>query len=295
MSWNETPGVSRTDGRLGVSRTDGRLCMTRTDGRLCRLLRELDGVQREPAFDHVEGWWSDLWREKADPQIPELQAEIAAKDAQITALQSTIASLNISLKQAENAGQKERIRVDGRRGNLVKRTKYQWILDNTITETLSEEAATYEQGMKYMQDAADAFLKMPLKNIDDRTVDEFEHHTDLGVSLLLNQLRFDYTTKRAWRNGKEISAYALSGPLSILLERADAEKSCKIWTKRLAKGNGTIFVLIERLKKVLTAEELGIMDKVVENVHSFMRLFNVGPAISRHEENKEPAAFAAAQ
>jgi hypothetical protein len=251
----------------------------------------LGRLQREAAFDHTEApSFRDYWYQREDPRIQKLQAEIAAKDAQITQLQSTISSLNILLRQekdyrkqerirfqqAENAGQKERIRVDRKRGNLVKCTKYQWILDNTITETLSEEAAKYEQGMKYIQDTADAFLEMPIKEIDNRTVEEFEYHTNLGLFRLMQQFRLNYSTTRVWRNGIESPAYVLIGPISILLEHADAEELCKLWTIYLTIGIKTTFTLIERVKKVLTAEELENMDKIVENIHSFMRLFNVG-------------------
>ena len=49
---------------------------------------------------------------------------MAEKDLQIQ-------QLNVALNQEENAGQKEPIRTT-KRGNLVKRTKYQWIIDNKI-------------------------------------------------------------------------------------------------------------------------------------------------------------------
>ncbi len=66
--------------------------------------------------------------------------KIAKKDLQIQ-------QLNVALKQAEDAGKKERIRTDTQRGNLVKRTKNQWFLDNNITNKLSEQEAQYEQGV----------------------------------------------------------------------------------------------------------------------------------------------------
>jgi hypothetical protein len=117
---------------------------------------------------------------------------------------------------------------------------------------------------------------MPIKKIDDRTVDEFEYHTNLGLFRLMQQFRLNYSTTRVWHNGIETPAYVLIGPISILLEHADAEKLCQVWTIYLTMGIKTIFMLIERVKKVLTAEELGNMDKIVENIHSFMCLFNVG-------------------
>jgi hypothetical protein len=250
----------------------------------------LGRLQRETAFDHTEApSFRDYWYQREDPRIQKLQAEIAAKDAQITELKSTISSLNIFLRQekdysekqrirfhqAENAGQKERIRVDRKRGQLVKQTKYQWILNNTITETLSEQDAKYEQGMKYIQNISDAFLEMPIEEIDKRTVEEFEGYTHLGLYQLMNAMRFNYTKTRVWRNGMETPGYEMSGPVGHLLSTAAAKELCEGWPLYLTKYGQRIFMLIERLKKVLTPTELRSMTKIVESIHSFMILFSV--------------------
>ena len=150
---------------------------------------------------------------------------MAEKDLQIQ-------QLNVALNQEENAGQEELIRTT-KRGNLVKRTKNQWIIDNKITETLSIQNAQYEQGMKYIQDMFDAFCQMSIKDIDERTVADFDGEKVLGVSHIL------------WEK----------------------------WIYCLRDQKSTIFLLIDRVEKVLDSNELHIMDNIVESIHSFMRLF----------------------
>ena len=74
-------------------------------------------------------------------QVQLLQEKLVRADTKIAEKELQIQQLNVALKQAEDAGKKERIRIDTQRGNLVKRTKYQWFLDNNISETLSEQEA----------------------------------------------------------------------------------------------------------------------------------------------------------
>jgi hypothetical protein len=76
-----------------------------------------------------------------------LQEKLVRADTKIAKKDLQIQQLNVALKQAEDAGKKERIRTDTQRGNLVKRTKNQWFLDNNITNKLSEQEAQYEQGV----------------------------------------------------------------------------------------------------------------------------------------------------
>jgi hypothetical protein len=237
----------------------------------------LGRLQRETAFDHTEAppSFGDYWFKREDPRVRELEAEIAVKDAEIKQLNSTIKDLNISLKQEENAGQKERIRVDTKRGNLVKRTKYQWILNNTITETLSEKDAKYEQGMKYIQDMFDAFLEMPMEKIDNRKVEQFEGNTKFGLYQLLIEMRLGHIKTTVWRNGIETPGYELTGPMTLLAQNGEAEELCNGWTIYLTNRYQKIFMLIKRVEKVLTQTELRSMDKIVESINSFMRLFGV--------------------
>jgi hypothetical protein len=131
------------------------------------------------------------WHQRDDPQVSEkdlqiqqLKTKIAEKDTKMAEKDLQIQQLNVALNQEENAGQEEPIRTT-KRGNLVKRTKYQWIIDNKITETLSIQNAQYEQGIKYIQDMFDAFCQMSIKDIDDRTVADFDGEKVLGLSHIL--------------------------------------------------------------------------------------------------------------
>jgi len=97
----------------------------------------------------------------------------------------------------------------------------QWWQDNTCTETLSVEAAQYEQGMKYIQDMFDVFLQLPMKEIDTRTVDKFEGNNKLGLLGLLDQMRLGY----------------IQGT-----QRSRAEGARKGWVSYLTNRGPTIFM-----------------------------------------------------
>jgi hypothetical protein len=106
-------------------------------------------LQSDMPYDRTERrmTFSDYWHQRNDPQVQLLQEKLVRADTKIAKKDLQIQQLNVALKQAEDAGKKERIRTDTQRGNLVKRTKNQWFLDNNITNKLSEQEAQYEQGV----------------------------------------------------------------------------------------------------------------------------------------------------
>jgi uncharacterized coiled-coil protein SlyX len=122
----------------------------------------LGRLQREAAFDHTEAPPSlrDWWYKREDPRVQDLEATITQlreeskrREATITSLttqvkglktttqtlQQDIQALTQKVKDEQRTGNVEILRTDSRKGELQKRTVYQWWLDGKITTLTTEE------------------------------------------------------------------------------------------------------------------------------------------------------------
>jgi hypothetical protein len=121
----------------------------------------LGRLQREAAFDHTEApSFRDYLYQREDPRIQELEATITQlrqeskrREATITSLttqvkglttttqtlQQNVQALTQKVKDEQRTGNVEILRTDSRKGELQKRTVYQWWLDGEITTLTVEE------------------------------------------------------------------------------------------------------------------------------------------------------------
>jgi len=113
----------------------------------------LGRLQREAAFDHAEApWWP--WttakvQEREDPRqatITRLQEEkknceatITSLKTQVQTLQRDVQKLTQKVKNEQMTGTVEILKQDRDKGELQKRTVYQWWLDGEITTLTVEE------------------------------------------------------------------------------------------------------------------------------------------------------------
>ena len=127
---------------------------------------------------------------------------------------------------------------------------------------LSEE--DYAQGMKYIQLMFKALLEIKDPNrIDEQPVSEFEAYSNLGFKRLLQSM------------GLGLSDGQFFGFFANAVKSNDTRDACRGWMRVLQRDASTIFLLIKRLRPILTTQEDDCMDKVVTQILAFMYLFHI--------------------
>jgi len=176
----------------------------------------LGRLQRETAFDHTEAppSFGDYWYKREDPRVRELEDTITQlqvqrdhREATITSLttqvkglktttqtlQQDIQALTQKVKDEQRTGNVEILRIDSHKGELQKRTVYQWLLNGEITTLTVKETEELKrrQVIKNHTEVDDLYEVHPgsgytVKNIifltpDKQHIYDFHFQTPLAV------------------------------------------------------------------------------------------------------------------
>lgn len=198
-------------------------------------------------YEYIKSWFLETTRETGEPDVSHYEEDaVTALTDRVTVLEKTVTA---------NRNENER-KMKALLKELKDHSKEIAVLN------LSEE--DYAQGMKYIQLMFKALLEIKdPRRIDLQPVSEFEAYSNLGFTRLLQAMHIG------------IDDGEVFGVFANAVKKNATKDACRGWMRVLQRDASTIFLLIKRLRPILTTQEDEIMNNVEKQIHAFMYLFHI--------------------